>query len=124
MKWKPACGKPIVVVQWEDADAGSPTTAYAESEIEGVHRTTLCETVGYLLRHDDRGVTVFDDAYEDGGQFWFRGRTFIPAGMVKAVTVLAGAKRPPARSQKQPRQDVVADQVAGEKDQHESNQGR
>jgi len=93
LKWKPAHGKQLVCVHWLDADASSPAEAFYEEEIK--HRTTSMETYGLLMRHNDEGITVMTEFYqEDDGKHVYRGRTFIPASLVKEVVVLAAPWQP------------------------------
>lgn len=65
----------VVAVSWNDAH-------YDHSEVdatETVHRPWVYVTVGVLVKSDETGVTVAQDQGEDGK---FRGRTFVPRGMV------------------------------------------
>ena len=88
LRWKPIHGKHLVCVHWLDADASSPSEAFYENEIK--HRTTPMETYGLLMRQDDDGITLMTEFYqEDDGKSVYRGRTFIPASLIKSIEVLA-----------------------------------
>jgi len=92
--------KRLVKVQWHDAHATS-FTAYAEHEIP--HAALIVETVGWLLREDDSGVSVANEWCADGS---YRGYTFVPKGMVLAVEDIV--KPRPARKRKIPAESPIA----------------
>lgn len=61
------------------------------------HKPLEMETRGWLLLDDDIGVSLF---YERAGdQTSYRGRTFIPRGMVRSVTDF-----PPKRKPRKPKE--------------------
>ena len=93
-RWRPAHGKPLVVVRWLDAEASQPTDAFFEEEVAAVHKTTPMETYGLLLQQDSAGVTLMDEYYTSDGKAVFRGRNFIPASqVVEVVQLLPPVKR-------------------------------
>lgn len=71
--------KKLVKVTWLDAQA-SATNAYAEYEIP--HAPIEINTLGWLLRQDEHGVSIANEWCTDAT---YRGLTFIPHGMIKAV---------------------------------------
>lgn len=72
---------PFVRVFWKDAH--SDQTQYAEGEIP--HSAILIESRGWLLRQDETGVTIFSERLDDAGRITWRGRSFIPAGMIDRI---------------------------------------
>jgi hypothetical protein len=88
----------LVVVEWWDAWADVDGFA----TIHGVHQThrpMLIQTIGWLLQDDDTGVSLANEqSTEDGQQTW-RGRTFVPRGMVQSVSPFKAerAKRAPRK---------------------------
>lgn len=71
--------KRLVKVIWLDAHASS-TTAYAEHEIP--HSAIEIQTVGWLLRQDDAGISVANEYCADAT---YRGYTFVPTALIKSV---------------------------------------
>jgi hypothetical protein len=75
-----ATGKPkvdgkVVGVSWNDAH-------FNTDEVDGsdtTHRPWVYVSVGILVKSDVNGVTLAQDEGEDGK---YRGRTFIPRGMI------------------------------------------
>lgn len=65
----------VVAVSWNDAHYN--TDEAEASEI--THRPWVYITTGVLVRSDEIGVTLACDVGEDGR---FRGRNFVPRGMV------------------------------------------
>ena len=74
---------PLVVVTWNDAwiDGTEPVLM---SEVHIEHKPKVITTIGWLLKDDERGVSIACEHYDDDKTF--RGRTFIPRGMVQSVT--------------------------------------
>jgi hypothetical protein len=71
---------PLVLVEWDDAWTDhEPITEYAAGIAHGPERL---RTLGWVLKEDDVGITVVNEFYGDE----YRGRTFIPRGMVRSVT--------------------------------------
>jgi hypothetical protein len=71
---------PLVLVEWLDANTDNePVT---EDNVSSVHRPYVIHTLGWVLQHDDIGITLCNEFYLDS----YRGRTFIPAGMIVHVT--------------------------------------
>lgn len=87
---------PLVAVRWNDAH-GSATDACEPEAIN--HAPMLMITYGLLLRQDAAGVTV---ACEDCGDGTYRGRTFVPAGMLVSVDQLLPAKKQSKKKTHQP----------------------
>lgn len=74
---------PLVVVEWDDAWADS-TEPVMLNEVGAEHKPMPIVTIGWLLRDDDAGVSIAPEYYKHADTY--RGRTFIPRGMVRTVT--------------------------------------
>ncbi len=72
---------PFVKVIWLDAWVDSDNPVSIE-DIKLHHKPTVVETLGWLLLQDEEGLSIASERYEG----FFRGRGFIPAGMLKSVT--------------------------------------
>jgi hypothetical protein len=71
---------PLVMVVWDDANTGEDSID--KDTVAGYHRPTVVHTLGWVMRDDDIGITLVNEFYEES----YRGRTFIPRGMIKSVT--------------------------------------
>jgi hypothetical protein len=76
---------PLVIVVWDDAYGGAHTPTM-EQEIEAGHKPLVVQTIGWCLRNDEAGVSLFNERYDDEGSTLWRGRSFIPRGMIRSVT--------------------------------------
>lgn len=72
----------FVTVEWDDAwaDGVDDTTL---DKVHEKHRPIVMETRGWLLLDDDAGVSLFYERVKDHTSY--RGRTFIPRGMIVSV---------------------------------------
>lgn len=77
----------LVCVIWTDAWAETDSFSTRQG-VQQTHRPMIIRTLGWLLHDDTLGVSVANErsAGEDGETF--RGRTFIPRGMIQTVEVL------------------------------------
>jgi hypothetical protein len=85
---KPTVGKyPLVVVVWDDA-ASSSVEVITEENIAKYHVPTIIKTIGWLVRDDEKGVSVCNESYYEyqGDQPQWRGHTFIPKPLVRSIT--------------------------------------
>lgn len=71
----------LVVVKWADAWTESDQPVSAD-DVRLHHAPTEVETIGWLLHQDDAGISLANERYD----LSYRGRTFIPRGMVLSVT--------------------------------------
>lgn len=73
----------FVTVEWDDAwaDGVDDTTV---DKVHDKHHPIVLETRGWLLADDETGVSLFSERVKD--QSSYRGRTFIPRGMVVSVS--------------------------------------
>lgn len=91
---------PFVIVKWLDAwgeETGEATLANAHE----AHKAVPMETAGWLLKQDDAGVSIFCERCTEKSEYTYRGRTFIPRGMIKSVEDF-----PPKRKRKPKKESV------------------
>lgn len=69
----------LVVVEW--LDAWTKDEGAALDDAKGSHAPTVVHTIGWVLYEDEVGISLANEYYDD---YW-RGRTFIPRGMIKEV---------------------------------------
>jgi hypothetical protein len=94
----------IVLVAWDDAWADA-SELVSEGDAHLKHKPTRMQTLGWLIRQDDLGVSLFNERCLDQGEEAYRGRTFIPAAMVVGVTVInAPVKRKRAKKSDPPKE--------------------
>ena len=72
---------PLVLVEWKDANVGGDDQVTLDN-IDQFHKPTIIHTLGWLIKQDDEGITVCNEYFDDT----YRGRTFIPAGMIITAT--------------------------------------
>jgi len=71
-------------VRWDDAHGDANQTVYDLTDL--AHEPLVVESVGYVVRKDDTGVTMFTDrVHQQDGSFSWRGRGFIPNGMIREI---------------------------------------
>ena len=80
----------LVKVQWLDAFGEVDKTIYSEHEIS--HEPLILESVGWLLREDESGITIAMDC-DTREDFTYRNVGFIPAQMIKEVATLYVRKK-------------------------------
>lgn len=68
---------PIAVVTWLDA------VEHSDGSVAPRHAAATQITCGWLLRYDDKGVSIAFEYSDDDGSW--RGEAFIPAGMIVSV---------------------------------------
>lgn len=85
--------KPLVRVKWQDAYSGAANRAFEESEIP--HEILDVETIGWLLKDDEKGVSLACEYLSD--KTW-RGHTMVPRPMVISVEPLVAPPRKRPRS--------------------------
>lgn len=73
----------FVCVEWEDAN-GNATSEYAPADIPGVHKASVFYSWGWLVLDNEIGVTLMTE-WCPKEETW-RGRMFMPRGMVRSVT--------------------------------------
>lgn len=86
--------KPFVFVHWHDAHGshGDTTASYSEDDLP--HESKLMVTAGWLVKDDDKGITLFGEwCCDDDDETPWRSRTFIPRGMVVSVSPAPSPRR-------------------------------
>ena len=76
--------KPVVVVRWNDAQS-SATKVYTEND-PSYHAPVIMETLGWLMRDDETGVSIMNEVFAEDGTKNYRGHTFVPRALVISVT--------------------------------------
>lgn len=86
---------PHVAVTWGDAYSLDATAYVAPKEARKYHRPMVSVTTGWLIIRDLHGVTIMGERQEDleNGGYLYRGHTFIPAGMIKSIRIVRGARK-------------------------------
>ena len=79
-------------VWWNDAQ-GSATTVISKSSIDEKHKPIVMETMGWVLRDDEQGISICNERYTEEGELSYRGHTFIPRSLIVKVKRQSGAKR-------------------------------
>lgn len=78
-----------ILVHWLDASGDLTKQVWSGDEVK--HEPLHVYTLGYLWKEDDIGVTMFTEYIEDD-EVSFRGRMFIPKGMIVEVSTLNVSK--------------------------------
>lgn len=78
--------KPIVIVRWDDAQASS-TKVITEND-PTYHQPVVMETLGWLLKDDEKGISVVTEVFFEDGLFNYRGHTFVPRSLVLSSEIL------------------------------------
>lgn len=73
----------VVSIEWEDAWTESAQYYTFDSIAEA--ESCICQSVGFLIRNDEVGVTIAREGAPDGR---FRGIQHIPRSMVRAARIL------------------------------------
>lgn len=92
--------KPLVCCIWDDAHGDVGSEASEGDTRRDFHEPVVYHTFGLLVVDDERGVTVAQDFCAKDNTF--RGRTFIPKGMIKELIFLGVPKRPRVRKSTAP----------------------
>lgn len=96
---------PLVCVLWLDAHDGKEGE-YTKAEIlKDYHEPAVIRTFGLLLIDDEKGITLVKEITteeDEEGETTYRGRGFIPRGMVKELISLGIPKRPRKKTLRTP----------------------
>jgi hypothetical protein len=99
---------PFVAVEWEDAWGDSHSEVTIEQVAE-LHKPKLMITEGRLLASDETGVSLFNERSPEDGTY--RGRTFIPRGMIVSVIHYRLTKKNDGTKSKRPRDVASTDEA-------------
>lgn len=83
----------FVFVTWDDA-WGDAHENISPADVSEKHAPTRMQTSGWLLKDDDRGVSLFAERCLDQGDGGYRGRTFIPRAMIISVSDKPNPRKP------------------------------
>lgn len=72
---------PLVIVTWDDAFTAE--SGITLQDVTAHHKPEVITTIGWVLRDNEVGIMLANEFYDET----YRGRTFIPRGMVKTMTV-------------------------------------
>lgn len=98
----------LVQLVWNDAWADLHEQV-SVGDVGEKHKATLMETVGWLLRNDEVGVSLFNERCLDQGDGTYRGRTFVLKAMIVSVTPIVKPRKPRrAKTNNAPNVSVVA----------------
>lgn len=89
----------LVSVDWKDAWVdGNEPILLKEAHLK--HKPLVVTTLGWLLLHNEDGVSLANEKYvDDSGLDTFRGRTYIPREMVLKVTPFKKVRKPRRKSE-------------------------
>jgi hypothetical protein len=75
------------ILEWNDAHSDVTEQVWSVGEV--AHGPLVIRTLGWVTRYDATGVTMFTERIDNqDGTFSYRGRGFVPAGMVVSVMEL------------------------------------
>lgn len=83
--------KPIVIVRWNDAQS-SATHVFKEGEDMNYHKPMVMETLGWLLKDDEQGVSVMNEAFSEEG-LNYHGHTFVPRSLILSTEVVKAQRK-------------------------------
>jgi hypothetical protein len=98
---------PVVYVLWLDAHGLGASEDVSPDEVSSrLHRGWPTHTVGFLLRSDDKGVSIATDVQEPNDDDEvpkpnYRGTHFIPRVMIQREQVLGRKPRAPKQAANQ-----------------------
>jgi hypothetical protein len=76
------------ILVWDDAH-GKGADYVSHSTLHESHRPTVMQTLGWVLRDDEVGVSIANERCMDDGEDYYRGYTFVPRSLVKSLTPFA-----------------------------------
>jgi hypothetical protein len=76
---------------WDDAWTNE--NAVSLQDVGHTHKPEVITTLGWLLKQDDTGVSLANEFYAET----YRGRTFIPAPMIKSILPFKLSKTRPKK---------------------------
>ena len=79
------------ILFWADAQASS-TDVITENNIATKHKPIVMETIGWVIRDDEEGVSICNERFKEGGELQFRGHTFVPRSLVLKIKKARGGK--------------------------------
>lgn len=80
---KPEGDKQFVAVTWRDAHGTGKTASFSEHELP--HAPARVTTYGWLMRQDDKGLSIVGEIFSDGSM---RDYTFIMTEVLEGIEVI------------------------------------
>ena len=71
-------------VWWNDPQ-GSSTDVINSANLQAKHKPILMETMGWIIRDDEAGISICNERYQENGEWQYRGHTFIIRSLVTKV---------------------------------------
>lgn len=91
----------LCVVVWDDAWS-SGIEVLTVKEIEEKHHPSVMQTLGWVIKSDEKGVSIANERCMDAGDECYRGHTFIPKQLIKSITPFKLASPRRTRRAKKP----------------------
>ncbi len=80
------------LIEWHDAHGDATQQVWNLESAE--HLPLVIKTLGWVTQNDKVGVTAFTERIDNAdGTFSWRGRGFIPRGMIVKVTALGVSRK-------------------------------
>src|SRR5687767_7198376 len=76
---------PLVIAVWEDAHTSGIELVTVDS-VKDNHHPEVMQTVGWLIRDDEKGISIANERCTDNGEDYYRGHTFILRSLIRSVT--------------------------------------
>ena len=74
---------PIVLCEWDDAWVDG-TESVSITDVPLNHKASVQQTLGWLLLENESGISIANEYCPEDKTY--RGRTYIPKGMIRSVT--------------------------------------
>lgn len=87
----------LVMVEWDDANTGNEDTVTPDT-LDALHKPIIIHTLGWVMREDEIGITLCNEWYHGA----YRGRTFVPRGMIRSITPYTLTKQRTPRPSNRP----------------------
>jgi len=82
----------LITCSWLDAWADDENFQTAHG-VALTHGPMVVQTIGWLLKEDEVGISIANEkSVQDDGEVIYRGRTFIPKGMITSIVPFKLAK--------------------------------
>lgn len=76
----------LVLIKWDDAWADTDNFSTLHG-MQQTHKPMVIQSLGWLLQDDEVGISICNErSTDEEGHETYRGRTFIPRGMIRSVT--------------------------------------
>jgi hypothetical protein len=103
--------KDLVIVTWDDPNS-SAVEVITEENIDQHHVPEVMETVGWLVKEDERGVSVCNELYYETGKPRWRGHTFIVRSLIKSIQRVKHGSQPRKATRKSANRSSKTEQTS------------